>query len=766
MPKVAFYAFPSEPHSIGETISEAAPRARTDHDLIVPPWSELSVVGLKVDSLIREKIRAADLLFADVTYPNFNVYYELGYAVGCQKPFVLSVHYPVASWRANINLTGLFDTCGWLPYQNSDELVKQFGNVEGVAWSNEYLKEKNHTQPLFVLETLRKTNFRNYIIQTVSNSSVEFRHFDPEETSRLSIMAAIGDVSASAGVIVPLLSTEIEDAQRHNLRGAFLAGLAHAIEVEPLLIQYEDLPAPLDFRDFIDTTRTRREVEQSVTEYCQQTLIRNQQRATIVVKAPRTILNEIDIGASSAENESNKLTRYFIPTAEFQRAARSDRGIVAGRKGSGKSAIFFQIAEEKSRDRRNVVLELNPASHSLSELRQELLNVVNVGVFDHTIAAFWQYILYAEIVLKIRELVLPKARYDLKLLTKVRDIEDRFRLTDEVVAGDFTSRLEHAVRSVIKNLQDAPSGSDLRQRLTNVLFESEISRLRDAIVELAAGFDKIVLLFDNLDKGWPPRQVEQHDIKTVHHLVESLNKIERELRRSGMAFEYLLFLRSDVYDNLVADTSDRGKFNLIRVDWSDPQQLEAVIRERVISNIETARATQGWNAVNPTLSDGKRAIDKMIESSLMRPRFLIELCEKAISFAINRRHQTVTAEDVEDALKQQSLFLVSDFGYELRDVAGLTEDLFYKFVGKGDTFTPDEILNIIGPIGGVAADRVIDFLVWYGFLGIPAGPHGQPLFIYDRLYDMRRLEADRAQQGDDLLYVVNPAFLRGLVRGH
>ena len=60
------------------------------------------------------------------------------------------------------------------------------------------------------------------------------------------------------------------------------------------------------------------------------------------------------------------------------------------------------------------MLELNPASHSLSELRQELLTVVNVGIFDHTIAAFWQYILYAEIILKIRELILPKARYDLR----------------------------------------------------------------------------------------------------------------------------------------------------------------------------------------------------------------------------------------------------------------------------------------------------------------------------------------------------------------
>jgi hypothetical protein len=672
------------------------------------------------------------------------------------------MNHSIEKASTNVNLTGLFDTVGQLRYQNSEELVERLGTYEGYAWTTEYLKDKDHTKPLFLLEPLRKTDFRNYIVHSIANSLVEYRHYDPQEVPRLLITSAVGEVAASAGVIIPLISNQINDWLRHNLRAAFLAGFCHGLEIEPLIIQYEDAPAPIDYKDFIDTTRTRREVEQSVSEYCQETLVRNQQSATITRRAARTILNELDIGSSSAENESNKLTRYFIPTAEFHRANRAERAIVAGRKGSGKSAIFYQVAEEKTRDRRNIVLELNPASHSLSELRQALLAVVNVGVFDHTIAAFWQYILYAEIVLKIRELVLPKAKYDLNLLKKIRDAEDRFKLSDELVAGDFTSRLEAAVQSVISNLKDVKPDSDVRRQLTNLLFEKDIPQLRDSIVDLASGFESIILLFDNLDKGWPARQVEPHDIRTVHNLVETLNKMERELRREEVAFKYLLFLRSDVYDNLVADTADRGKFNIIRVDWSDPKQLEALIRERVVSSVDQSKAGAAWQAVNPRLN-GHSAINIMIESSLMRPRFLIELCEKAISFAINRRHGGVTAIDVEDALKQQSLYLVSDFGYEIRDVAGVTEDIFYRFIGRGDTFTPQEVIEIIGPTNGMGPERVVDLLVWYGFLGIP-GAAGKPLFIYDRLYDMRRLEADRSQQADNLLYIVNPAFLRGLVR--
>ncbi len=241
MPKTAFFAYPADPALIGGAISEAIPEARQACDLIITPWPKLKIIGLKLDDLIRDKILMADFLLADVTYPNFNVYYEIGYAVGQQKLFVLTVNYTVEKATANVNLTGLFDTLGQLKYQNAHELVEQFKYYEAVAWTNQYLKVKDHTQPLFLLDALRKIDFRNYIVQTVANSHVQARKFDPEEVPRLSLSAAIGDVSASAGIIVPLISTQISDWERHNLRGAFITGLCHGLDIEPLIIQYEDV---------------------------------------------------------------------------------------------------------------------------------------------------------------------------------------------------------------------------------------------------------------------------------------------------------------------------------------------------------------------------------------------------------------------------------------------------------------------------------------------------------------------------------------------
>src|SRR5690606_27775242 len=118
----------------------------------------------------------------------------------------------------------------------------------------------------------------------------------------------------------------------------------------------------------------------------------------------------------------------------------------------------------------------------------------------------------------------------------------------------------------------------------------------------------------------------------------------------------------------------------IKVDWSDAEQLRYLLRQRIVSDLEPLRHEEAWAAINPQLGSGD-AVDRMVENSLRRPRYLIDLCERVLSFAINRGHDVVAEEDVNDAMAQMSLYLVSDFAYELRDVAGTPEDIFYKFIG-------------------------------------------------------------------------------------
>jgi hypothetical protein len=140
----------------------------------------------------------------------------------------------------------------------------------------------------------------------------------------------------------------------------------------------------------------------------------------------------------------------------------------------------------------------------------------------------------------------------------------------------------------------------------------------------------------------------------------------------------------------------------------------------------------------------------------------VELCERAVSFAINRGHDKVTENDVQSALEQHSIYLVSFFGYELRDVSGISDKIFYSFIGEGNRLTEAEIEPIVARTENTLPLKdVIALLLWYGFLGI-LDVAGYPVYIYDRNYDMRRLEAERDRQGPAVQYFVNSAFLRGL----
>ncbi len=722
----------------------------------------MNILGFKLDDLIRDEITNADVLLADITYPNHNVLYEIGFAMASGKPVLPTVNTAIRAAHSNVSGLGLFDTTGYAGYANSDDLAERISNWDAESWVNRFSLKRDYSQPLFILDTVKKTDFRNWIFHAVDESEVNYRQFDPAEVPRLTAAQAFSDVSSSSGVIIPLLSSDLVDSERHNLRAAFVLGLAHGNKIEALVIQYDSGPVPLDYRDFVRNSTSRIETLRHVSEYCQETLILNQRPTSKAARKNTGILGDIDLGSPAAENESLQLSQYFVETAEFSRALRAEGAIVVGRKGSGKSAVFLQVAEHfNAKYPVRCVVDLRPASHDLSEMREALTSVMSAGVFDHTIAAFWQFILYNEILLKLRELVLPKARNDFALQSRIAAIENRFNLDDTVVSGDFTSRLKTAVELVVAKAIVSKSSESLKSELTNMMFEEPIPALRDTVIELAGYCEGIHLLLDDLDKGWPPRRVELQDVAMVKHLIEALNRIGRDLRKRDIDFSNLLFLRSDIYERLVEQTSDRGKYNVISVDWSDPEQLRHMLNIRVSTSVDKTHADAAWRAINPGMPTGD-ALGVLISASLMRPRFLIDLCERMLSFAVNRGHIVVTEEDVNDAIAQMSLYLVSDFGYEMRDIAGTPEDIFYRFIGVGDRLSTDDLRAILSSDElGIGTEETIDLLLWYGFLGIVA-KNGKSTFIYDRAYDFRRLEAERRASGPLIKYIVNPAFVSGL----
>src|SRR5216683_6522857 len=109
---VGFFAYPESSSIIIDAVTRAVELSDRG-DLKLKPWQKVRTIGFKLDDLIRDQIRDADVLAADITYPNHNVFYEIGYAIAVGKPVIPTVNVAIERSIEGVQKLGLFDTIGW-----------------------------------------------------------------------------------------------------------------------------------------------------------------------------------------------------------------------------------------------------------------------------------------------------------------------------------------------------------------------------------------------------------------------------------------------------------------------------------------------------------------------------------------------------------------------------------------------------------------------------------------------------------------------------
>lgn len=385
----AFLAYPEQPADLAGTIKSAVEAVRASAcKLQITPWPEIHIFGVGLADKVREEIRNSDFLICDITRPNLNVYYEIGFAIGLGKPIAPVLNVSFSNVQKDIQRDGFFDGIGYKRYENSAELSRILQEAPEHSLLELYGKKVNFQQPLFVLDSFRKTDFRNAIISAIKASNVFFRSFDPVEIPRFSTIPIIAETTSSAGIVVPLLAPHLDDSASHNLRAAFLGGIAHGLGRQTVLLQKDFDLVPADYREFVQSVSTEKDIEVLIGDFAKNSILSAQSIRTKKTKSRKNALQKLTLGASSAENEFRSLENYFVETAEYLRTIRGEARIVAGRKGSGKTAIFFQVRDYYRSKRDSYVTDLKPESHQLSYFRAELLKISDVWRFRSYISGF------------------------------------------------------------------------------------------------------------------------------------------------------------------------------------------------------------------------------------------------------------------------------------------------------------------------------------------------------------------------------------------
>jgi hypothetical protein len=748
--------YSSDPPAIAATIEAAAEILdRTDKDGHWATWRDFQTAGQIIFCSICRAMRFADFIVADVTTLNFNVLFEIGFALGLELPVIPIRDTTITKDRRDFDELGLLDVHGYVDFQNAEALAASLLERLPVAAIPAPATQPSDS-PLYVVKGPIETEGAVRMMSVIKKSPLRFKTYDAVETPRLALQEARQRIGSSQALFAYLLSPDREGARVHNARCALLAGLAMATAKIVVLIQEGNVRQPIDYRDVVLTCTSPDQIGRLLEPKIRQVLDVVQQTRTIAIQPPVGFLEGLDLGDVAAENEIAGLREYFVRTAQFNEASRGHARLIVGRKGSGKTAIFYALRNTHGSRRSHLVLDLKPEGHQFVRLREAVLSSLTPGLQDYLLTALWNYLLLAEIALKITDLEYTWAQRDQNLWASFRTLQATYEAQNIDDRGDFSERLLVQVELLSEKFAPHRGESLSASRLTELLFKDNIRLLDDAVGDYLSHKEEVWLLIDNLDKGWPTRGATAEDILILRTLLGATRLLQRQLEKRRVAFKCLVFLRNDIYELLVAETPDKGKDTPIVLDWDDVEVFRSIILSRVAATLRGVQSfDEAWASIAEPYVGTQDSFIYIVQRTLMRPRDLLRFVNRAIQIAVNRRKTRVSAEDILKAEESYSEDILLETQFELQDVYRARVEPLYEFLGCPVTMSREEVLERLK-----GDEKLLDLLVWFGILGVQEMRQSDPRFSYEVRYNVGKLLTPISQGKG--FFVVHPAFRRAL----
>ena len=285
MPKTkrVFYAFPAEPASLSETINNAIQTLRGNahikrNSIRFNPWTDMNIGGKRLVGTILNNIDKADVFACDLTSPNPNVSFELGYAIGRFKRIWISLDPSVeeAELRYRRFYFGLIGA-GYIQYNNSADLMAAFlednptDDLEQTLLGDYYRKPMPRQEyPMLVYvkppidteaviavgDALQKTIFRDSIITDDANEN-------PSPT----LDWYAGKLGSADAVLCHLLGDQQTGHLEHNVKCALVAGVSKGFQRSMLMLAQHPYKSPIDYQSLLALHETAAECRQAVEKW-------------------------------------------------------------------------------------------------------------------------------------------------------------------------------------------------------------------------------------------------------------------------------------------------------------------------------------------------------------------------------------------------------------------------------------------------------------------------------------------------------------------
>lgn len=775
-----FVAYASSPPARAEAVERAIESIQAGAVVDIVSWKSVSVGGRVIVSAICDEIRRRELFIAEVTGLNPNVLFELGFAISHRKRVWIIMDPNIERAKIDFDRFQLLTTIGYKPYSNSHEIISGFYEEQPYNTLTHIVYEEllQTTNPapskpaLLYLKSDIDTEASIRIARRVAAGPLLSVIDDPKEVRVQPFSWYVQQVSSALAVVCHLLSTDYRGWELHNAKHALIAGLAHGLGKPLLMLAHEPYVSPIDYRDLLRTHRTAAMAEAILGDWLLARIRAYEQRLAAQEHYQEEAraqgeLRNIAMGDPVAEFESDRVADYFVPTAAYNEARVSRHSIFVGRKGTGKTATLYKLAEELRADPRNYVCVVKPVDYELEALVAMLRLELTRSEKGYLVESFWKFLLYTELTRGLYEQTVGKPAYYDKTSAEL-DLCRFVEAHRSIVTPEFSVRLESAVRQ-LQTLPVEGTAESQRQKISERLHSTLLPEMRAILGKALRDKARVAILVDNLDKAWNP----QADLRLLSELLFGLLAVSLRVAqdfaddshsRDAVSLSLTLFLRSDILSALIGYARERDKLPIRRITWDDPESLRRVVEERFVSSgADVARPDGIWDRYFTPAVRGVPTRDYLAGSVLPRPRDLIYLVKTALQFAINRGHGRIEEKDLISAEQQYSRFALDSLLVENGTRVPRLEELIFEFVGAPEIIGDEDIKRAMSAAGLSESElqRVVDALSEFTFLGPEVGPN-RFMFMYDednatKIQVMARKTAAE-QAGGARRYQINRPF--------
>lgn len=464
-------------------------------------------------------------------------------------------------------------------------------------------------------------------------------------------------------------------------------------------------------------------------------------------------LSKVNFGKAAAENEREALPNYFVSTRAYLNAKDEHRKklFYIGHRGSGKSALFTQLAHEYAESPQNIVLQITPADYSydtFKKLQHDFYDIRSA----YTLA--WYYTLVIQVLSAVlahfhKKRLLKKHKENLEVIEGFLK-ENGFLgpKSGLEVFIFFLSRIAISRLRIKMDKLELEGDFATKQYMKLVNMEGlkgPLNSLKNILHTYT-----IFMFIDELDTGW---NNTNEAINFVSGLISASIKLNAE-----KGLNIFVSLRQDMYNNLAEVFRDTEKIrgDIERLKW-DYKSLQALIAQRIRNCAEVKRHYShlpylpNSDLINLIFEEG--VFEYLVKHTLYRPREVIHFCtlalENFVETYIERRRfdKRIDLEAAKAVEQRFSMERLEDFCKEYEDELPSIREFLSNFEGRNSRFSREQFIDELGNILLELLDRdlswvkefiekphkLLEKLFHIGFVKISLSENGHFFAYYERI---------------------------------